>query len=165
MTNGQSSRVIAASGTDRRIRLRRPARQMDPATADRPRHATRFHACKKYGMSRPSCRRSTARRTKKRRAPDGTRHTGIPTPAPLLPLDRCGRFGGDVVDYAVDPAHLIDDLVRDVGQELVRQVHPVGRHAVGRELRRPSRRRSSPAAGWHRPAIPYYISRQHAAHR
>lgn len=46
MTNGQSSRVIAASGTDRRIRLRRlapagtpptaPGRQA-PAAADRPR--------------------------------------------------------------------------------------------------------------------------------
>ena len=65
MTNGQSSRVIAASGTDRRIRLRRPAPagtpptapgRQTPAAADRPRHATRFHACKKYGMSRPSCR-------------------------------------------------------------------------------------------------------------
>ena len=47
MTNGQSSRVIAASGTDRRIRLRRPAPagtpptapgRQTPAAADRPRH-------------------------------------------------------------------------------------------------------------------------------
>ena len=46
MTNGQSSRVIAASGTDRRIRLRRPAPagtppttpgRQTPAAADRPR--------------------------------------------------------------------------------------------------------------------------------
>lgn len=46
MTNGQSSRVIAASGTDRRIRLRRPAPagtpptapgRQAPAAADRPR--------------------------------------------------------------------------------------------------------------------------------
>ena len=48
----------------------------------------------------------------------------------LLPLDGCGRFGGDVVDYAVDPLDLVDDVVRHVGQELVGQVHPVGRHAV-----------------------------------
>ena len=32
--------------------------------------------------------------------------TGIP----LLPLDGCGRFGGDVVDYAVDPLDLVDDV-------------------------------------------------------
>ena len=38
---------------------------------------------------------------------------------PLLPLDGCGRFGGDVVDYAVDPLDLVDDVVRHVGQELV----------------------------------------------
>lgn len=42
MTNGQSSRVIAASGTDRRIRLRRPAPAgtppTAPGTANGPRH-------------------------------------------------------------------------------------------------------------------------------
>ena len=51
MTNGQSSRVIAASGTDRRIRLRRPAPagtpptapgRQTPAAADRPRHGRRL---------------------------------------------------------------------------------------------------------------------------
>ena len=46
--------------------------------------------------------------------------TGIP-----LPLDGCGRFGGDVVDYAVDPLTLLM-MSFDVGQELVGQVHPVG---------------------------------------
>lgn len=51
MTNGQSSRAIAASGTDRRIRLRRPAPagtpptapgRQTPAAADRPRHGRRL---------------------------------------------------------------------------------------------------------------------------
>jgi len=51
MTNGQSSRVIAASGTDRRVRLRRPAPagtpptapgRQAPAAADRPRHGRRL---------------------------------------------------------------------------------------------------------------------------
>ena len=92
MTNGQSSRVIAASGTDRRIRLRRPApagtpptapgrqapaaadrprpqqtnpgrSRQTPAAADKPRHATRFHACKKCCMShRPAAAPVSRRR-------------------------------------------------------------------------------------------------------
>ena len=51
MTNGQSSRAAPASGTDRRIRLRRPAPagtpptapgRQTPAAADRPRHGRRL---------------------------------------------------------------------------------------------------------------------------
>lgn len=187
MTNGQSSRVIAASGTDRRIRLRRPAPagtpptapgRQAPAAADRPRPqqtnpgtqqgSTPAKKCcmshrpaaapvsRRRGLpllkptaapvnrhsslpllkqdvtqagrrpSRPSlkpspvplsdrgpgllppnpitapaCRRSTALHTKKRRAPDGTRHTGIPTPASPTPTRslravwrRCRRLRG-----------------------------------------------------------------------
>jgi hypothetical protein len=36
---------------------------------------------------------------------------------PLLPLDCARRLGGDVVDHAVDAAHLIDDAPRGVNRE------------------------------------------------
>ena len=43
---------------------------------------------------------------------------------PLLPLDRGGRLGGDVVNHAVHAADLVDDFVRHVGEEFVGQMHP-----------------------------------------
>ena len=49
----------------------------------------------------------------------------------LFPLDGGGGFGGDVVDYAVYAADFVDDLVAGVGQELVGEMYPVGRHTVG----------------------------------
>ena len=49
----------------------------------------------------------------------------------LFPLDCGWWFGGDVVDYAVDAAHFVDDLVADVGEELVGEMYPVGGHAIG----------------------------------
>ena len=35
----------------------------------------------------------------------------VPEIKALLPLDRCRRFGGDVVDYAVDVGALVSDAV------------------------------------------------------
>src|SRR5438132_11121354 len=56
-------------------------------------------------------------------------------PCPLLPLDCAGGFGGDVVDDAVDAAHLVDEAGRGAPQELVREREVVGCHAVGRGYR------------------------------
>ena len=49
----------------------------------------------------------------------------------LFPLDCCRRFGGDVVDNAVDAANFVDDLIGGLGKEFVGEMHPVGGHAVG----------------------------------
>ena len=49
----------------------------------------------------------------------------------LLPLDGRGWLGGDVVADAVDAAHAVDNLIGNTGQEVVRQVGPVGSHGVG----------------------------------
>src|SRR5512132_348019 len=49
---------------------------------------------------------------------------------PLLPLDRRGRLGGDVVHDAIDPRYLVDDSAADLAEDLVRQLRPVGGHAV-----------------------------------
>ena len=49
----------------------------------------------------------------------------------LFPLDGGRWLGGDVVDYAVHAANLVDDLVADLRQEFVGEVYPVGGHAVG----------------------------------
>src|SRR5688572_24229621 len=49
----------------------------------------------------------------------------------LFPFDCSGRLGRDVVGDAVDAAHLVDDAVRDPGEELVRQRRPVGGHEIG----------------------------------
>ncbi len=49
----------------------------------------------------------------------------------LFPLDCGWWFGGDVVDYAVDAADFVDDLVADLSEELVGKVYPVGSHAIG----------------------------------
>src|SRR6185295_14806911 len=50
----------------------------------------------------------------------------------LLPLDRCRWLGRDVVDHPVHPRHLVDDAAADPGQDLVRQLRPIGGHAVVR---------------------------------
>ena len=57
-------------------------------------------------------------------------------PSVSLPLDRRGRFAGDVVDDAVDAAHFVDDPVRHFRQQLVRQLRPVGGHEVARSAPR-----------------------------
>src|SRR5688500_11176394 len=51
---------------------------------------------------------------------------------PSLPLDRGGRLRRDVVDDAIDPAHLVDDAVRQAPQDLVGELRPVGGHSVER---------------------------------
>lgn len=48
-----------------------------------------------------------------------------------FPLDGGWRLGGDVVAYAVDAAHVVDDQVGDLGHELVGEMGPVGGHGVG----------------------------------
>lgn len=48
----------------------------------------------------------------------------------LLPLDRCGWFGADVVAYAVHALDVANDVVADFGEELVRQLGPVGGHRI-----------------------------------
>src|ERR1700730_16061147 len=50
----------------------------------------------------------------------------------LFPLDCAGGFGGDVVDDAVDPAHLVDEAGRGAAKEFVRERGVVGGHALGR---------------------------------
>src|SRR5258708_30681942 len=52
-----------------------------------------------------------------------------------FPLDGARRLRGDVVDDAVDAAHLVDDPGRRAPQELVRERVIVGGHAVGRSDR------------------------------
>src|SRR5690606_5248879 len=52
--------------------------------------------------------------------------------AESFPLDRSGRFGGDVVDDAVDAADFVDDARRDAAEEVVREGIVIRRHAVGR---------------------------------
>src|SRR6516164_5318317 len=47
-----------------------------------------------------------------------------------FPFNGSGRFGSDVVDHAVDALDLVDDTVGDSLQQVVREVHPVGGHAV-----------------------------------
>ena len=50
----------------------------------------------------------------------------------LLPFDGCRRFRRNIIYYAINPPHLIDDVVRYLGQQFIRQVYPVGGHPVGR---------------------------------
>ena len=47
-----------------------------------------------------------------------------------FPLHRCRRFGGDVVDNAVDMLHLADDAAGDLVQQLIGQTGPGGGHKV-----------------------------------
>ena len=49
----------------------------------------------------------------------------------LFPLDGGWRLGGDVVAYAVDAAHVVDDQIGDLGHEFVGEMGPVGGHGVG----------------------------------
>ena len=49
----------------------------------------------------------------------------------LLPLNCCWGFGGDVVADAVDALDVADDLVADVGKEVVGEFCPVGSHGIG----------------------------------
>ncbi len=48
----------------------------------------------------------------------------------LLPLDRAGGLGGDVVDDAVDPLDLVDDPVAHPREDVVGDPRPVGSHRV-----------------------------------
>lgn len=48
----------------------------------------------------------------------------------LLPLDRRRWFTRNVVNNPVQPAHFVDDAVRDAAEQFVRQVSPVGGHEV-----------------------------------
>ena len=50
---------------------------------------------------------------------------------PSLPLYRRRWLRRDVVADAVDALHLVDDVVRDLCQEVVGQVRPVGCHGIG----------------------------------
>src|SRR5207344_3596567 len=50
---------------------------------------------------------------------------------PSLPLDGAGGLRGDVVDDAVDAAHLVDDAPRRRPKKIVGEVVIVGGHAVG----------------------------------
>src|SRR3990170_151302 len=47
-----------------------------------------------------------------------------------LPLDRARRLRRDVVDDAIDAAHLVDDAVRHPAEHLVRDRRPVGGNPV-----------------------------------
>lgn len=97
MTNGQSSRAAPASGpapnahapsgthrhTAYRTRQTSPSRsRQTPAAADKPRHATRFHACKKCCMShRPAAAPVSRRRglpLLKPTAAPVNRHSSLP---------------------------------------------------------------------------------------
>src|SRR5262249_58334705 len=66
----------------------------------------------------------------------GLRHHGPLSPiiasSPSFPLDRARWFRGDVVDDAVDAAHLVDDAGGDAAEKVVREREVVGRHAVAR---------------------------------
>src|SRR5690606_14906102 len=50
----------------------------------------------------------------------------------LLPLNRCRRFGTDVIHYSVYAFYVIDDLVGNPGQQFVRQMTPICGHPVQR---------------------------------
>src|ERR1044071_3396252 len=55
-------------------------------------------------------------------------------PSPLarssFPFYRARRLRADVVHHAVDAAHLVDDAVGDLAQDVVGQLRPVRRHPV-----------------------------------
>ncbi|PKQ74094.1 hypothetical protein AOX56_20955 [Aeromonas sobria] len=51
-------------------------------------------------------------------------------PSRLFPFDSCRRIAEDVVHHAGDTVDLVDDAIRHVSQEVVRQVSPVGGHKV-----------------------------------
>src|SRR6188472_2809106 len=49
----------------------------------------------------------------------------------LLPLDGAWWFAADVVDDAVDAAHLVDDAAGRLLEQCHRQGRPIGGHEVG----------------------------------
>ena len=51
-------------------------------------------------------------------------------PISLLPLDRRGRLGRDVVAHAVGAGDLGNDAARNAGQHVVGQLGPVGGHGI-----------------------------------
>ena len=57
-------------------------------------------------------------------------HANVAESPPSLPLDRCRRFAGDVVNHAVDTADFVDDPVGDFAEQFVRQVRPLRGHEV-----------------------------------
>ncbi len=56
--------------------------------------------------------------------------SGVSTRRASLPLDRRGRLAADVIGHAGDATDLVDDAVRNLLQQLVRQVGPAGGHEV-----------------------------------
>ena len=48
----------------------------------------------------------------------------------LLPLNGCWWLGGAVVDYTIDALNIINDLIGDLGEELVWELRPIGRHCI-----------------------------------
>ena len=59
-------------------------------------------------------------------------HVYSPPKSILFPLNRRRRFGGDVVDDAVDAADFVDDAVRHARQHVVWYARPIGGHRVDR---------------------------------
>ena len=51
-------------------------------------------------------------------------------PISLLPLNRRGRLGRDVVAHAVGAGNLGHDAAGDAGQDVVGQLGPVGGHGI-----------------------------------
>src|SRR5512146_516048 len=86
------------------------------------------------GDPRSDIRRAAGERSARARAPAASRQRAAPETDPaqagLLPFDRRGGLGGDIVGDAVDAAHLVDDPVRDASQQLVRQRGPVRGHEI-----------------------------------
>src|SRR5688572_4195569 len=56
--------------------------------------------------------------------------TAADGPGGLLPFDRGGGLGADVVDDAVYALDFVDDAGADAGQHFVGEAAPVGRHEV-----------------------------------
>ena len=126
----------------RRAAARRPplgarARQVDAGHAQVGGRAARRRRSSRppSRSSTPAARLARARRRRGARARRAERAPAERRPAPrtarapraLLPLDRRGRLRRDVVDHAVDAAHLVDDARRD-------------RRRAGRTAAAPSRR-------------------------
>src|ERR1700710_2242448 len=47
----------------------------------------------------------------------------------LFPLNGSRRFRTDIIYYPVNPFYIVNNLVRDFGQQIIWQMTPVGRHA------------------------------------
>src|SRR5665213_2643183 len=48
----------------------------------------------------------------------------------LFPLNGGRWFRTDVIYYPVNPFYVVNDLVRDLGQQIIGEVAPVGGHTV-----------------------------------